>query len=57
MTTAQRNEKILKGIAEQTARALTSKTTARNMLIKEGIYTKQGKLRAEFGGGKTKTAA
>lgn len=53
MDRAQRNEKILKTIAERTKQALTSKRAAREMLIKEGIYTKKGKLRAEFGGGKS----
>jgi hypothetical protein len=50
MTNAQRNEKILAAIAEETARALSSKKTARDALIKEGIYTKRGTLRVEFGG-------
>lgn len=50
MTHAQRNEKILRAIAEQTVRAVVSKKTARDTLISEGIYTKKGKLRAEFGG-------
>lgn len=53
MDRAQRNEKILKTIAERTKQALASKQAAREMLIKEGIYTKKGKLRAEFGGGKS----
>ena len=53
MDRAQRNEKILKAIAERTKQALTSKQAARQMLIDEGIYTKKGKLRAEFGGGKS----
>jgi hypothetical protein len=50
MTNEQRNEKILKAIEIQTKRALTSKKEARQTLINEGIYTKKGKLRAEFGG-------
>ena len=50
MTHAQRNQKILKAIEAKTARALTSKKTAREALVKEGIYTAKGKLRAEFGG-------
>ncbi len=50
MTHAQRNRKILDAIAEETKRAVASKKSAREALIKEGIYTKKGKLRAEFGG-------
>ncbi len=50
MTHAQRNQKILEAIAEQTQHALSSKKAARDTLIKEGIYTTKGKLRVEFGG-------
>ena len=50
MTQAQRNRKILKAIQEDTKRALTSEKTARAALIRDGIYTSKGKLRAEFGG-------
>jgi hypothetical protein len=57
MTHAQRNQKILAAIAEETERAVTSKKTARETLIKEGIYTTKGKLRAEFGGSKKERAA
>ena len=52
MTHAQRNAEILKILEEQTTRATATKETARATLISEGIYTKSGKLRAEFGGGK-----
>jgi tetrahydromethanopterin S-methyltransferase subunit B len=54
MTHAQRNQKILDAIAEETERALSSKKAARDTLIKEGIYTTKGKLRAEFGGSSKK---
>lgn len=57
MTHAQRNQKILAAIAEQTERAVSSKKTARETLIGEGIYTAKGQLRAEFGGGKKGRAA
>lgn len=57
MTHAQRNKKILDAIATETARALSSQKVARATLIKEGIYTKRGKLRAEFGGEKSKGRA
>jgi hypothetical protein len=54
MTHAQRNQKILIAIAEETARAVSSRKAARETLIKEGIYTTKGKLRAEFGGSSKK---
>ncbi len=57
MTHAQRNQKILDAIAEETQRALSSKKAARETLIKEGIYTTKGKLRVEFGGGSKKARA
>ena len=50
MTHAQRNQKILAAIAEETARAVQSKKIARETLIAEGIYTTKGKLRVEYGG-------
>lgn len=57
MTHAQRNRKILQAIEAETSRALASKKIARETLIKEGIYTTKGKLRAEFGGKKKPVAA
>ena len=48
MTQSERNKKILEAIKTETARALTSRKTARDTLIKEGIYTSKGELRAEF---------
>lgn len=56
MTDAKRNEKILEAIAKETARATESQKIARDTLISEGIYTKKGKLRVEFGG-QSKAAA
>ena len=53
----QRNAEILKMLEDETKRATVSKATARATLINEGIYTKSGKLRAEFGGSKKETAA
>lgn len=50
MTDTERNRKILAALADRTKRALVSKKAARDLLIEEGIYTKKGKLRAEFGG-------
>ncbi|WP_197051932.1 hypothetical protein [Sphingomonas sp. 35-24ZXX] len=58
MEHTQRNQKILDAIARQTERGTASKHAAREMLISEGIYTKKGKLKVEFGGdGKGKAAA
>ncbi len=57
MTNTQRNAKILDAIASETARALSSKKAARDVLIKEGIYTTRGKLRVEFGGESKKARA
>lgn len=56
MSHAKRNERILAAIAAETARALASKKTARETLIKEGIYTTRGKLTVEFGGGRKESA-
>lgn len=52
MTSKTRNQKILAEIKRITDEAVTSKSAARELLISEGIYTRKGKLRAEFGGGK-----
>lgn len=58
MDQAERNQKILDAIARRTKLGTVSKRAAREMLINEGIYTKKGKLRVEFGGpGKGKAAA
>lgn len=56
VTNSSRNQKIFQAIKESTLRALSSKQTARETLIKEGIYTAKGKLRAEFGGKSDKKA-
>jgi len=50
VTKEQRNEKILRAIEQATARGVVSKAKARETLVAEGIYTTNGKLRAEFGG-------
>lgn len=57
MTHAERNRRILEAISKETARAVTSQKVARETLIREGIYTKKGKLRAEFGGASKKAVA
>lgn len=54
MAIRERNQKILQAIEAKTKRVLVSKKAARDSLIEEGIYTKKGKLRAEFGGKKPK---
>ncbi|MFG1190621.1 hypothetical protein [Xanthobacter flavus] len=50
MANSERNEKILKAIQAKTKRVTVSKKAARDSLVEEGIYTKKGKLRSEFGG-------
>ena len=47
---SERNKKILDLIDEYTKCATASQKTARETLIREGIYTKSGQLRAEYGG-------
>jgi hypothetical protein len=59
MTDAQRRVAILDRIQKHTDANTVSRESARATLIEEGIYTKKGKLRVEFGGepkkGKTAT--
>jgi hypothetical protein len=50
MTLEQRNAEIFKLLKEQTKRNTVSRAAARAALIDEGIYTKKGKVRAEYGG-------
>lgn len=50
MTHAQRNEAIRKLIERRTKENTASRQAAREALIEDGIYTKEGKLRAEYGG-------
>ena len=50
MTVAQRNAEILRLLAQQTKLNTASKAAARASLIAEGIYTKKGALRVEYGG-------
>ena len=50
MTIAERNQKIIKLIEARTKRGLKSKKAARDILIADGIYTKKGNLKKEFGG-------
>ena len=56
MTLEQRNAAILKVLAEQTKRKTASQAKARAALIKEGIYTPMGNLKAQFGGRKTRAS-
>lgn len=50
MTDAQRRIAIEKLLEKHTAEHTVSKAAARAALIAEGIYTKKGALRVEFGG-------
>jgi hypothetical protein len=50
MTDNERRAAIFKLIEDYTVRNTADPKTAREALIREGIYTKKGKLRVEFGG-------
>ena len=55
MTDEARRKAILEFIEKHTKSVTVSKETARESLIKEGFYTKDGKLTERYGGHK-KTA-
>ena len=59
MTDEQRRAVIKQLIAKHTKKSTASRKVARDVLIKEGIYTKDGELRVEYGGvsRKSKSAA
>lgn len=50
VTNADRNVAIRTLIRDYTTRITANRETARSALIKEGIYTPKGNLKAEFGG-------
>jgi hypothetical protein len=50
MTHAERNAAILRLLEDHTREHTTSRKVARDGLIAEGIYTRKGKLKVEFGG-------
>lgn len=51
MTETQRRAAIQALLKKHTAEKTVTAKIARDSLIKEGIYRKDGKLRAEYGGG------
>lgn len=56
--TSERKEKALKALAAYTRKITRTKSSARSALVREGIYTREGKLTAEYGGpGTKKTSA
>ncbi|MDR6127629.1 hypothetical protein QE361_000416 [Sphingomonas sp. SORGH_AS802] len=55
MTSEKRRAAIIGLIEQYTETHLATPDTARAALINEGIYTKAGKLRAEYGGSGKKT--
>ena len=59
MDLVKRNAAIIAMIAEYTKTNTAPKQLARAALVRSGIYTKKGQLRAEFSGSakKTTTAA
>jgi hypothetical protein len=52
MTTEAQRATIRDMIERHTAAATADRKTARQTLIKEGVYTSKGKLTAQYGGGK-----
>jgi len=50
MTETQRRAEIGKLLAKHAKESTVSREVARQTLIREGIYTRKGELRAEFGG-------
>ena len=54
MTDDQRNA-IRKALVERTQEAMTTKKKARDFLIREGFYTRDGSLAETYGGKKTAT--
>lgn len=50
MTDSERRDAIIDLIKSYTAANTVSKSAARDALIREGLYTKKGELRVEFGG-------
>jgi hypothetical protein len=51
MSNAERNEQIKAALREYTKKITVSPEAARNALIKEGIYTKSGKLSKNYSQG------
>lgn len=49
----KRNKAIIKLIDKRTKEITRSRKTARDTLIAEGVYTKDGKLSPDYGGPKT----
>ena len=50
MTEAQRTAHFMEMAARHTAKHTVSKKAARDLLIREGIYTEDGKLAPQYGG-------
>lgn len=55
MTTDAQRAAIQDMIKRHTVAATVDKKTARESLIREGVYTRSGQLSADFGGKKTGT--
>jgi hypothetical protein len=52
MTNDAQRAEIKRMIETHTKNVTTDRETARNSLIKEGVYTRDGKLKEEYGGKK-----
>ena len=56
MTSSEQRAAIKKMIAQHTKEVTTSKEAARDSLIKEGVYTRDGNLTPSYGGPEKKFA-
>jgi hypothetical protein len=56
MTSSEQRAAIKKLILQHTKKVSASKEAAMVSLVRNGIYTKSGRLTARYGGGKKKTA-
>ena len=56
MTTGKRRTAILSLIRRHTETHAADQAMARDLLVKEGIYTQEGELEAEYGGTPKKDA-
>ena len=55
--TSDRKEKALKALEAYTRKITKTPASARNALVREGIYTREGNLTVEYGGPEPKKAS
>lgn len=56
MTSSEQRAAIKKLILQHTKKITASREAALDSLVRDGIYTKNGRLTVRYGGGKKKTA-